>query len=162
MLRKLDYIASLGVNTIWLLPFYPSPGRDDGYDISDYRSISPEYGSIEDFSRLVEAAHSRGIRIIIELVVNHTSDEHPWFQRARRAPEGSIERDYYVWSDTTEKFADTRIIFVDSQTSNWSWDRLLVPIIGIASMLTSRISIFATLQWSMNYWPSCGSGSRRG
>ncbi len=122
MLRKLDYIASLGVNTIWLLPFYPSPGRDDGYDISDYRSISPEYGSIEDFSRLVEAAHSRGIRIIIELVVNHTSDEHPWFQRARRAPEGSIERDYYVWSDTTEKFADTRIIFVDSQTSNWSWD----------------------------------------
>ncbi len=119
---KLDYIASLGVNTIWLLPFYPSPRRDDGYDISDYRDVSPEYGSIADFQAFVDAAHARQIRVIIELVVNHTSDEHPWFQRARRAPVGSPERDYYVWSDTDDKFSETRIIFVDTEKSNWSWD----------------------------------------
>ncbi len=120
--RKLDYISSLGVNTIWLLPFYPSPRRDDGYDISDYRAVSAEYGSIEDFQAFIDEAHVRQIRVIVELVVNHTSDEHPWFQRARRAPAGSPERDYYVWSDTDDKFEETRIIFIDTEKSNWSWD----------------------------------------
>ncbi len=120
--RKLDYISSLGINTIWLMPFYPSPRRDDGYDISNYKDVSPEYGSVEDFQTFVNAAHARKIRVVIELVVNHTSDEHPWFQRARRARAGSPERDYYVWSDTDDKFAETRIIFVDTEKSNWSWD----------------------------------------
>ncbi|TCL66417.1 maltose alpha-D-glucosyltransferase/alpha-amylase [Rhizobium sp. BK251] len=120
--QKLDYIESLGVNTIWLLPFYPSPGRDGGYDVTDYTNVSPEYGSVRDFEVFVTAAHQRNIRIIVELVINHTSDEHPWFQSARRARADSKERDYYVWSDTDEKFAGTRIIFIDSETSNWSWD----------------------------------------
>ncbi|RAX37368.1 maltose alpha-D-glucosyltransferase [Rhizobium tropici] len=120
--QKLDYLASLGVNAIWLLPFYPSPQRDDGYDVLDYKSISPEFGSLADFKVFVDAAHARKMRVIIELVINHTSDQHPWFQRARHAPAGSPERDFYVWSDTDDKFADTRIIFVDSERSNWSWD----------------------------------------
>jgi len=120
--QKLDYLASLGVNAIWLLPFYPSPQRDDGYDVLDYKSISPEFGSLADFKVFVDAAHARKMRVIIELVINHTSDQHPWFQRARHAPAGSRERDFYVWSDTDDKFADTRIIFVDSERSNWSWD----------------------------------------
>jgi maltose alpha-D-glucosyltransferase/alpha-amylase len=120
--QKLDYLAWLGVNTIWLLPFYPSPRRDDGYDILDYEDISPEFGTLDDFDAFVDAAHARGIRVIIELVVNHTSDQHPWFQRARRAAAGSPERDFYVWSGTDDKFAETRIIFVDSEKSNWTWD----------------------------------------
>lgn len=120
--QKLDYLASLGVNAIWLLPFYPSPQRDDGYDVLDYKSISPEFGSLADFKVFVDAAHARKMRVIIELVINHTSDQHPWFQRARHAPACSRERDFYVWSDTDDKFADTRIIFVDSERSNWSWD----------------------------------------
>ncbi len=119
---KLDYLEDLGVTALWLLPFYPSPGRDDGYDISDYLSINPEIGTIADFQYLLGEAHKRGIRIITELVINHTSDQHPWFQRARRAPAGSPERDFYVWSDTTEKYADARIIFKDFEPSNWSWD----------------------------------------
>ena len=119
---KLDYIKDLGVNAIWLLPFYESPLRDDGYDISDYKAINPAYGTLDDFRDFVEAAHARGIRIIIELVVNHSSDQHPWFQRARRAPPGSPERDYYVWSDTGDEFEEARIIFLDSEVSNWSWD----------------------------------------
>ncbi|MCW0019439.1 maltose alpha-D-glucosyltransferase [Rhizobium sp. BT-226] len=120
--QKLDHIAALGVNAIWLLPFFPSPRRDDGYDIADYGSVSPDYGTVEDFRVFVDAAHQRNIRVIIELVINHTSDQHPWFQRARQAPAGSPERDFYVWSDTDQKFPETRIIFIDTEKSNWTWD----------------------------------------
>ncbi len=119
---KLDYLEDLGVTALWLLPFYPSPGRDDGYDISDYMSIQPEIGSLDDFQHLLAEAHKRDIRIITELVINHTSDQHPWFQRARRAPAGSVERDFYVWSDSTERYKDARIIFKDFEPSNWTWD----------------------------------------
>jgi maltose alpha-D-glucosyltransferase/alpha-amylase len=119
---KLQFIQDLGVNTIWLLPFYPSPGRDDGYDISDYHNIHPQYGTREDFRTFVQEAHRRGLRVITELVVNHTSDQHPWFQAARRAPPGSPKRNYYVWSDTPNRYAGTRIIFRDTETSNWTWD----------------------------------------
>ncbi|MFN3522000.1 MAG: maltose alpha-D-glucosyltransferase [Phenylobacterium sp.] len=119
---KLDYIAALGVTAIWLLPFYPSPRRDDGYDIADYRGVHPDYGDIDDLRRLIEAAHQRGLRVITELVINHTSDQHAWFQAARRAPPGSPERELYVWSDNDAKYAGTRIIFCDTETSNWTWD----------------------------------------
>ena len=122
LISKLDYIAELGVNVIWLLPFYPSPRRDDGYDISDYCGVHPEYGTVDDVRRFIEEAHSRGIRVITELVINHTSDQHPWFQRARHAPPGSPERDFYVWSDTDKAYAGTRIIFLDTEKSNWTWD----------------------------------------
>jgi maltose alpha-D-glucosyltransferase/alpha-amylase len=122
MVEKLDYLQDLGVNCLWLLPFFPSPLRDDGYDIADYRGVHPSYGTLEDFRVLVEEAHGRGLRVVIELVVNHTSDQHPWFQRARRAPRGSPERDYYVWSDTDEKYREARIIFTDTERSNWTWD----------------------------------------
>ena len=120
--RKLEYIQDLGVNTIWLLPFYPSPGRDDGYDIADYRNIHPQYGSRASFRGFVREAHRRNLRVITELVLNHTSDAHPWFQAARRAPAGSLKRNYYVWSDTPQRYAGTRIIFRDTETSNWTWD----------------------------------------
>ncbi|MDQ3171857.1 MAG: maltose alpha-D-glucosyltransferase [Acidobacteriota bacterium] len=120
--EKLDYLASLGINAIWLLPFYPSPLRDDGYDIAHYEGIHPSYGTLRDFKAFMRAAHDRGIRVITELVVNHTSDQHPWFQAARRAPAGSAKRDFYVWSDTNEKYRDVRIIFTDSEQSNWTWD----------------------------------------
>ncbi|UMY19182.1 maltose alpha-D-glucosyltransferase [Methylobacterium organophilum] len=120
--QKLDYVRDLGVTAIWLMPFYPSPLRDDGYDIADYRDINPSYGTMEDFRRFVEAAHERGLRVITELVINHTSDQHPWFQRAREAPAGSPERNFYVWSDTDDKYSDTRIIFLDTEVSNWTWD----------------------------------------
>jgi maltose alpha-D-glucosyltransferase / alpha-amylase len=120
--RKLDYIKDLGVNTLWLLPFYPSPGKDDGYDIADYRNIHPQYGTRADFRAFVREAHRRNLRVITELVINHTSDAHPWFQAARRAAPGSVKRNYYVWSDTTTRYAGTRIIFRDSETSNWMWD----------------------------------------
>ena len=119
---KLDYVKDLGVNTIWLLPFYPSPLRDDGYDVADYDNVHPLYGTRDDFQRFVREAHRRGLRVITELVVNHTSDQHPWFQAARRAPKGSSERDYYVWSDTPDRYAGTRIIFTDTEKSNWAWD----------------------------------------
>ena len=122
LIQKLDYIQELGVNTIWLLPFYPSPQRDDGYDIADYRDVHPDYGTLDDFRRFVQEAHLRGLRVITELVINHTSDQHPWFQAARRAPPGSTEHEFYVWSDTDKKFAGTRIIFTDTETSNWAWD----------------------------------------
>ncbi|HVE35024.1 MAG TPA: maltose alpha-D-glucosyltransferase [Gemmatimonadaceae bacterium] len=122
LIEKLDYIRDLGANTIWLLPFYPSPLKDDGYDIASYEEINPTYGSIEDFRALLDAAHSRNLRVITELVINHTSDQHPWFQRARRAPKGSPERDWYVWSDNPNKYSGTRIIFTDTEKSNWSWD----------------------------------------
>jgi maltose alpha-D-glucosyltransferase / alpha-amylase len=120
--QKLDYLHDLGVTAIWVLPFYPSPLRDDGYDIADYTSINQAYGALADFQDLLSAAHDRGIRVITELVLNHTSDQHPWFQRARLAPPGSPERDFYVWSDTPDKYRDVRIIFKDFEPSNWSWD----------------------------------------
>ncbi|MEM7192736.1 MAG: alpha-amylase family glycosyl hydrolase, partial [Pseudomonadota bacterium] len=113
LVQKLDYLHDLGVTAVWLLPFYPSPLRDDGYDIADYTAINPTYGTMRDFRQFVAAAHDRGIRVITELVVNHTSDQHPWFQRARKAKQGSVWRDYYVWSDTDQKFPETRIIFLD-------------------------------------------------
>jgi maltose alpha-D-glucosyltransferase/alpha-amylase len=122
LIQRLDYLQDLGVTCLWLLPFFPSPLRDDGYDISDYRSIHPDYGTMEDCEALLEAAHDRGLQVMIELVVNHTSDRHAWFQRARLAPPGSVERDYYVWSDTDQKYADARIIFTDTEKSNWTWD----------------------------------------
>ncbi|MEJ8574218.1 maltose alpha-D-glucosyltransferase [Microbaculum marinum] len=122
LMRRLDYVQELGATAIWLLPFYPSPLRDDGYDIADYRSINPSYGTMRDFRAFVTEAHGRGLRVITELVINHTSDQHPWFQKARRAKPGSAARDFYVWSDTDEKFPETRIIFTDTEKSNWSWD----------------------------------------
>jgi maltose alpha-D-glucosyltransferase/alpha-amylase len=122
LLEKLDYLQDLGVNTIWLLPFYPSPLRDDGYDIMDYYNINPNYGGINDFKKFMKQAKKRGLRVITELVINHTSDQHPWFQRARKAKPGSVERDFYVWSDSTDKYKDVRIIFQDFEASNWSWD----------------------------------------
>lgn len=120
--EKLDYLQDLGVTAVWILPFFPSPLKDDGYDISDYTSVNPIYGNLDDFKEFLETAHQRGIRVIIELIVNHTSDKHPWFQRARRAPKDSVERDFYVWSDTPEKYQEARIIFQDFESSNWAWD----------------------------------------
>lgn len=122
LMSKLDYLQNLGITAIWLLPFYPSPLRDDGYDIADYYTINPAYGNIKQFKRFLKEAHSRGLKVITELVINHTSDQHPWFQEARRAPKGSRIRDYYVWSDDPEKYKDTRIIFQDFEGSNWTWD----------------------------------------
>jgi maltose alpha-D-glucosyltransferase/alpha-amylase len=122
LISKLDYIADLGVNAIWILPFYPSPRFDDGYDISGYRDVHPDYGTLADFRRFVRAAHARDIRVITDLEVNHTSDQHPWFQRARRAKPGSSSRNFYVWSDSDQKYAGTRIILVDTERSNWTWD----------------------------------------
>ncbi|HEU4460348.1 MAG TPA: maltose alpha-D-glucosyltransferase [Methylibium sp.] len=119
---KLDYVKELGVNTIWLMPFYPSPLRDDGYDIAGYDDVHPQYGTLDDFKLMLAEAHKRDLKVITELVINHTSDQHPWFQRARKAPPGSPERNFYVWSDDPEKYAGTRIIFTDTETSNWTWD----------------------------------------
>jgi maltose alpha-D-glucosyltransferase/alpha-amylase len=119
---QLDYVQTLGVNTIWLLPFYPSPLKDDGYDIASYEEIHETYGLVEHFKLFLTEAHDRGIRVITELVINHTSDQHPWFQRARAAPKGSPERDWYVWSDDPNKYRDARIIFTDTEKSNWAWD----------------------------------------
>ena len=120
--QKLDYLQDLGVNILWLLPFYPSPLRDDGYDIGDYTSINPSYGSMADFKAFLKEAHRRGLKVVTELVINHTSDQHPWFQKSRRAKPGNPWRDFYVWSDTPEKYKETRIIFKDFESSNWSWD----------------------------------------
>jgi maltose alpha-D-glucosyltransferase/alpha-amylase len=122
LISKLDYIAGLGVTCIWLLPFYPSPRRDDGYDISEYKGVHPDYGTMADARRFVREAHARGMRVITELVINHTSDQHPWFQRARRAKPGSAHRNFYVWSDNDQAYAGTRIIFLDTEKSNWTWD----------------------------------------
>jgi maltose alpha-D-glucosyltransferase/alpha-amylase len=121
-LQKIDYIADLGVDAIWLLPFYPSPRRDDGYDIADYRGVHPDYGTMADLRAFIDAAHVRGMKIITELVINHTSDQHPWFQRARHAKPGSAARNFYVWSDTDQTYDGTRIIFLDTEKSNWTWD----------------------------------------
>jgi maltose alpha-D-glucosyltransferase/alpha-amylase len=122
LVDKLDYLQGLGVTCLWLLPFFPSPLKDDGYDIADYTEVHPSYGTLSDFRTLLDAAHQRGIRVLIELVVNHTSDQHPWFQRARHAAPDSPERAYYVWSDTDDKFRGARIIFTDTERSNWAWD----------------------------------------
>ena len=120
--QKLDYLRDLGVTCLWLLPFFPSPLKDDGYDISDYTDVHPMYGTIDDFKTFLDGAHENGMQVMIELVMNHTSDQHPWFQAARQAPAGSPERDFYVWSDTDQKFRDARIIFTDTEKSNWTWD----------------------------------------
>jgi maltose alpha-D-glucosyltransferase / alpha-amylase len=120
--QKLDYLQDLGVTCLWLLPFFPSPLRDDGYDISDYLNVHDSYGTLDDFREFLNAAHTRNLQVLIELVVNHTSDQHPWFQAARSAPPGSPEREYYVWSDTDKRYAGARIIFTDTEKSNWSWD----------------------------------------
>ncbi|MDP9191246.1 MAG: maltose alpha-D-glucosyltransferase [Acidobacteriota bacterium] len=120
--RKLDYLQDLGVSILWLLPFYPSPLRDDGYDIADYTAIHPSYGTMADFKAFLKEAHRRGIKVVTELVINHTSDQHAWFQKSRRAKPGTPWRDFYVWSDTPDKYKDARIIFKDFETSNWTWD----------------------------------------
>jgi maltose alpha-D-glucosyltransferase/alpha-amylase len=123
LIKKLDYLKDLGVDCLWLLPIYPSPLIDDGYDIADFYGVHPEYGTIEDFKELIDKAHKRGIRVIADLVLNHTSDQHPWFQSARQDKK-SPYRDYYVWSDTDQKYSGTRIIFLDHQPSNWKWDEV--------------------------------------
>lgn len=122
LLEKLDYLQDLGVTAIWLLPFYPSPLRDDGYDIADYYSINPAYGDIQQFKQFLQEAHARNLKVITELVINHTSDQHPWFQRSRQAPKNSDWRNFYVWTDDPDQFKDVRIIFQDFETSNWTWD----------------------------------------
>jgi len=122
LMEQLDYLQDLGVTAIWLLPFYPSPLRDDGYDIADYYKINPSYGDIKEFKQFLKEAHKRGLKVITELVINHTSDQHPWFQRARKAPKGSDHRNYYVWTDDPKQFKDARIIFQDYEKSNWTWD----------------------------------------
>jgi maltose alpha-D-glucosyltransferase / alpha-amylase len=120
--EKLDYLQWLGIDVAWLLPMYASPLRDGGYDIADYYEVHPDYGTIDDVKTFIEAAHERGLRVIADLVMNHTSSDHPWFQRAREAPAGSPEREWYVWSDTPQRYEDARIIFTDTETSNWTWD----------------------------------------
>ncbi len=119
--QKLDYLQELGINALWLMPFFPSPLRDDGYDISDYRSVHPSYGALDDFKIFLEAAHQRGIRVIIEMVLNHTSNQHPWFQESRSSL-NNPKRDWYVWSETDTRYRGTRIIFLDTELSNWAWD----------------------------------------
>ncbi|MDI9644308.1 MAG: maltose alpha-D-glucosyltransferase, partial [Candidatus Verstraetearchaeota archaeon] len=126
MIEKLDYLSELGVTAVWLLPFYPSPMRDDGYDISDYFDVDSRYGTLGDFKEFIRLAHERGIKVITELVLNHTSDQHQWFQIARRAKPRTVKRDYYVWSDDSNRFKEARIIFKDFESSNWAWD----PIAG--------------------------------
>lgn len=122
LMQKLDYLEDLGINTIWLLPFYPSPLKDDGFDVTDYCDIHPDYGTLADFKLFLKEAHHRGIKVIIELILNHTSDQHNWFQKSRTARAGSRYKDYYVWSDTPDKYKEARIMFMDEETSNWSWD----------------------------------------
>ena len=120
--ERLDYIRDLGVTAIWVQPFYPSPLRDDGYDIGNYHDVHPDYGTLADFKQFLREAHRRKLQVITELVINHTSDTHPWFQAARRAPPGSSKRNYYVWSADDRKWPETRIIFTDTESSNWTWD----------------------------------------
>ena len=119
---KLDYIQSLGVTCIWIMPMYPSPQRDDGYDISDFVSINPDFGTVEDFRRFIDSAHERGLRVIADLVMNHTSDQHEWFQEARSNPD-SPKREYFVWSDDPTLYSEARIIFTDTEVSNWTFDQ---------------------------------------
>jgi maltose alpha-D-glucosyltransferase/alpha-amylase len=124
LMSRLDYLQDLGVTCLWILPFFPSPLRDDGYDIADYVSVNPSYGTLDDFQQFLDAAHQRGMQVMIELVINHTSDQHPWFQAARHAPKGSPERAMYVWSDTDKLYDGVRIIFTDTEKSNWAWDEV--------------------------------------
>jgi maltose alpha-D-glucosyltransferase/alpha-amylase len=124
LIQRIDYLAELGVTALWLMPFYPSPLRDDGYDIADYVAVNPSYGTLEQFEDFLAAAHGRGLKVITELVLNHTSDQHPWFQRARRAPPDSPERNYYVWSDTADRYREARVIFQEFEPSNWTWDHV--------------------------------------
>ena len=121
LMEKLDYVQELGIDCIWILPFYPSPLRDDGYDIADYYGVHPDYGTLQDFKAFLKAAHRRNLKVMVDLVMNHTSDQHPWFQEARKDPK-SPRRNYYVWSDTDQKYLDARIIFIDTERSNWTWD----------------------------------------
>ena len=121
---KLDYLKDLGVSCLWLLPFCESPLRDDGYDVSHYERIHPAYGTMADFEAFLAAAHDHGMRVITELVINHTSDRHPWFQAARKAPAGSAKRNFYVWSDTADRYSGARVIFNDVESSNWTWDEV--------------------------------------
>jgi len=122
LIQKLDYLEDLGINTLWLLPFFPSPLKDDGFDITEYCEIHPDYGTLADFKQFLKEAHRRNIRVITELVLNHTSDQHPWFQKSRRARSGSRYKDYYVWSDTPDKYKEARVMFAEEESSNWSWD----------------------------------------
>ena len=137
--QKLDYVRDLGASAIWVMPFYPSPLRDDGYDISDYRGINPSYGTMRDFRIFVREAHQRGLRVITELVINHTSDLHPWFKRARSAEPGSTARNFYVWSDTDQLFGDARIISSTRKNPTGPGTRSARPISGIASTAISPI-----------------------
>ena len=160
--EKLDYLEDLGVTAIWLLPFFPSPWKDDGYDISDFRSVHPAYGTLRDFQSFLKEAHRRGLRVITELVINHTSDQHEWFQKSRRAEPGSSWRDFYVWSDTPDKYDGTRIIFKDFEPSNWSWDPVAKayywhrffshqPDLNFDSPLVRR-----TVMRTLDYWAQMG------
>src|SRR6202022_1269870 len=119
--RRLDYLQGLGITAIWLMPFQPSPGRDDGYDVADYYGVDPRYGTLGDFVEFTQGCKQRGMRVLIDLVVNHTSDQHPWFQESRRDP-NSPKRNWYVWSDTDDRYKGARIIFLDTERSNWTWD----------------------------------------
>ncbi|MFO0379800.1 MAG: alpha-amylase family protein, partial [Cyclobacteriaceae bacterium] len=123
LIQKLDYLEDLGINTIWLLPFYPSPLKDDGFDVTDYCDIHPDYGTLSDFKAFLKEAHKRGFKVVTELVLNHTSDQHPWFQKSRKARAGSRFKDYYVWSETPDRYKQARIIFSDDESGNWSWDQ---------------------------------------
>ena len=134
--EKLDYICDLGVGAIWLLPIYPSPLRDDGYDVADFRSIHPDLGTLDDFRRLLDRAHAAGLRVLVDLVLNHTSDQHPWFQSARLGP-GSPYHDYYVWSPTPDRYAGTRVIFVDTEPSNWTLEPSLRALLLAPLLLPS-------------------------
>jgi maltose alpha-D-glucosyltransferase / alpha-amylase len=122
LIQKLDYLEDLGINTIWLLPFYPSPLKDDGYDVTDYYDVHPDYGTLADFKQFLKEAHRRGIRVITELILNHTSDQHPWFKKAKRSKSGSRSRDFYVWSDTPDKYKEARVIFAEEESTNWTYD----------------------------------------
>lgn len=139
LMSRLDYLQDLGVTCLWLLPFFPSPLRDDGYDISNYVDVNPSYGTLEEFKQFLDAAHLRGMQVMIELVVNHTSDQHPWFQAARLAQPGSPERNMYVWSDTDQLYKDARIIFTDTEKSNWTWDEVAEQYYWHRFSRTSRI-----------------------
>jgi len=146
LLSRLEYLKDLGITCIWLLPFFPSPLRDDGYDISNYTDVHPAYGTLSDFKAFLDAAHQRGLQVMIELVVNHTSDQHPWFKAARQAAPGSAERNMYVWSDSDEKYKDARIIFTDTEKSNWTWDDAAKAYYWHRFFSRSRTSI-TTARW---------------
>ena len=169
LVEKLDYIADLGVTAIWLLPFYPSPLRDDGYDIADYTSVHPAYGTLRQFRTFVREAHRRGLRVITELVVNHTSDQHPWFVESRQDGTGA-KRDWYVWSEDDQRYRDARIIFTDTEGSNWAWDNQRRAYYWHRffshqpDLNWDNPQVFRAIQRVMRFfstWGSTGSGSTR-